>query len=184
MPEEGRVMTDPSTAPSIEDLSPGRYLLDPTKSQVHYSGKHMFGMGTVHAVFTIGEGELRIGEPMATSSATVTVAAGSFNSNNARRDKDVRSAGLLDVERYPAIIFASNGLRATRDGWLVTGTVTARGHTVPVDVRIDRVTHEGAGIRVQGRADRLDRTAFGITGSRGMVGRYLDLELDAFATAG
>ncbi len=69
------------------------------------------------------------------------------------------------------------------DGWLVTGTVTAHGHTVPVQVRIDRVTDEGTGIRVHGRAEHLDRTAFGITGSKGMVGRFLDLELDAFAIA-
>jgi hypothetical protein len=67
------------------------------------------------------------------------------------------------------------------DTLLVTGTVTAHGHTVGVGVRIDRLTHEGTGIRLQGRAEHLDRTAFGITGSRGMVGRYLDLELDAYA---
>jgi polyisoprenoid-binding protein YceI len=176
-------MTDHSAAPSIEVLSPGRYRLDQTKSQVHYSGKHMFGMGTVHAVFTIQEGELRLGEPMASSSATVTVAAASFKSNNAKRDKDVRSAGLLDVDTYPDITFASHSLQPTRDGWLVHGAVTAYGHTVPVDVRIDRLTHEGNGIRVHGQVEHLDRTAFGITGSRGMVGRYFDLELDVFATA-
>jgi hypothetical protein len=64
----------------------------------------------------------------------------------------------------------------------VAGTVTAHGHTVDVDVRIDRIAQEGTGIRLHGQAEHLDRTAFGITGSRGMVGRYLDLELDAFAT--
>jgi hypothetical protein len=66
---------------------------------------------------------------------------------------------------------------------LVTGTVTAHNHTVAVAVRIKGITHEGTGIRLHGRAEHLDRTAFGITGSRGMVGRYLDLEIDAFATA-
>lgn len=174
-------MTD-STA-SIAVLSPGRYRIDPDKSQVHYSGKHMFGLGTVHATFTIRGGELRIGEPPATSSATVTVDAASFSSSNAKRDKDVRSARLLDVDRYPDITFASDSLQETGDGWLVTGTVTAHGHTVPVHVRIDRVTDEGTGIRVHGRAEHMDRTAFGITGSRGMVGRFLDLEVDAFAIA-
>ncbi len=67
-------MTDSSHA-SIAVLSPGRYRIDPDKSQVHYSGKHMFGLGTVHATFTIRGGELRIGEPPATSGATATVDA-------------------------------------------------------------------------------------------------------------
>ncbi len=175
-------MTDSSTA-STAVLVPGTYRLDPAKSRVHYTGKHMFGMGTVHATLTVQSGELRIGEPLATSSATVTVDAASFSSSNAKRDKDVRSARLLDVDRYPDITFASDSLQKTGDGWLVTGTVTAHGHTVPVHVRIDRVTDEDTGIRVHGRAEHLDRTAFGITGSKGMVGRFLDLELDAFAIA-
>lgn len=173
-------MTDSSTA-SLAVLAPGTYRIDPTKSEVRYAGKHMFGLGTVHATLTIQSGELRVGEPLTSSTATVTVDAASFSSGSAKRDKDVRSVGLLDVDRYPHITFASDGLQETEDGWLVTGTVTAHGHTVPVDLRIDRATGEGTGIRVHGRAEHLDRTAFGITGSRGMVGRYLDLELDAFA---
>ena len=174
-------MTD-SSAASAAVLAPGSYRLDPTKSRVHYTGKHMFGMGTVHGTFSIHDDELRIREPLATSGATVTVDAASFSSANAKRDKDVRSAGLLDVAQYPLITFASDGLEQSGDALLVTGTVTAHGQTVGVEVRIDRIIHEATGIRLHGRAEHLDRTAFGITGSRGMVGRYLDLEVDAFAT--
>lgn len=167
---------------SMAGLARGTYRLNLDKSQVHYSGKHMFGIGTVHATFTVQGGELRAREPLESSNAIVTVDAASFSSNSARRDHDVRSAALLDVARYPAITFASDRLQQNGDTSLVTGAVTAHGRTVGVDVRIDRLTHEGTGIRVHGRAEHLDRTAFGITGSRGMVGRYLDLELDAFAT--
>ena len=53
-------MTDSSTA-SIEAPTPGTYRIDPTKSQVLYSGKHMFGLGTVHAtLITLEGGELQI----------------------------------------------------------------------------------------------------------------------------
>lgn len=172
----------PSNDSSIAGLAPGRYRLDPNASQVYYTGKHMFGMGTVHATFAVQTGELRISNPLETSMVIVTVEAASFSSNSAKRDKDVRSAGLLDVDRYPAITFASDSVQQDADTLLVAGTVTALGHTVRVDVRIDRLTSEGTGIRLHGRAQHLDRTAFGITGSRGMVGRYLDLELDAFAS--
>jgi polyisoprenoid-binding protein YceI len=173
-------MTEGTASTAV--LALGTYRLDPTKTEVHYTGKHLFGLGTVHATFTIEDGELRIREPLATSTVTVTVDAASFSSANKKRDKDVRSSALLDVVTYPAITFKSEGLQQSGDTLVVTGTVTAHGHTVPVDIRIDSITREGAGIRLHGAAEHLDRTAFGITGSRGMVGRYLDLELDALAT--
>jgi polyisoprenoid-binding protein YceI len=141
-------------------------------------------MGTVHATFAISRGDLTIADPVTRSVATVTVDAASFTSDRARRDKDVRATGLLDVATYPDITFISEGLREEDAGWSVTGTVTAHGHSVPVTVLVDRVDAEGEGIRVHGRAAHLDRTALGVTGSRGMVGRYLDLELDAFAIPG
>ena len=40
----------------------GTYHLDPHRSRVRYTGKHMLGLGTVHATFSVRAGELRIGE--------------------------------------------------------------------------------------------------------------------------
>jgi polyisoprenoid-binding protein YceI len=176
-------MTDLSRTPLI-DVPAGRYRIAPDTSRVHYSGKHMFGLGTVHATFTVREGAVSIGEAGGPFSATVVLDAASFTSNSTKRDADVRSAGLLDVERYPDITFASDSVQQGPDGWLVPGTVTAHGHTVPVDLRIDRLTTDGPDIHLHGAATHLDRTAFGITGKRGMVGRYLDLEIDALAQPG
>lgn len=175
-------MLDPHLNPT-NTMTPGRYRIDPDRSQVRYSGKHMFGVGTVHAMFSIREGDLSIGDATGTLRTRVTVDAASFNSNNTKRDQDVRSAGLLDVERYPDIIFASEHMQEIPEaGWLVPGTVTAHGRSVPVDVQVDRVTANGSAVLVHGWARNLDRTSFGITGSRGLVGRYLDLELDVVAT--
>lgn len=174
-------MTEPSHVPSI-DLPPGRYRLDPDQSQVRYSGKHMFGTGTVHATFAVREGEVLVDDAQSLSNAKIIIDAASFESNSAKRDKDVRSAGLLDVESYPDIVFSADSMENRADGWLVPGTVSAHGQTVAVHLHLDQVAAEGSGIRIHGSASHLDRTAFGITGSRGMVGRYLDLEIEAFAT--
>lgn len=173
-------MTFERAAP-IEVPTAGMYRIDPQRSKVAYSGRHMFGLGVVHATFAISSGELLIAEPPTASTVVVSVDAGSFTSGNPRRDKDVRAASLLDVATYPTITFTSEGLREEAEGWLLTGAVTAHGTTVPVELVIDRVMREGDGIRVHARAERLDRYAFGVTKSKGMVGRYLDLELDTFA---
>ena len=159
----------------------GTYRIDPTRSLVHYSGRHLFGLGTVRATFAVRDGALRVGDPVTTSSVTVTVDAASFTSGNPRRDKDVRASGLLDVATYPDITFASESVRASEDGLVVAGLVTAHGTPVPVELQVDRLTPEDTGVRVHARVARLDRTAFGVTGKKGMVGRDLDLELDVVA---
>ena len=166
----------------VEIPSVGAYRIDPERSTLSYSGRHMFGLGVVHASFTIDSGELRVADPLTASAVSVTVDAGSFHSNSARRDSDVRGGSLLDVATYPTITFVSDHLRQDADsGWLLSGSVTAHGTSVPVEVRIDGSAREGEGVRLHGRADHLDRYAFGVTKSKGMVGRHLDLELDVFA---
>lgn len=172
------------TAPhetSLHAPPAGSYRIDPQRSRVSYAGRHMFGLGTVHATFAIRSGELHVADPPTGSSVVVTVDAGSFTSNNAKRDKDVRAASLLDVAAHPDITFVSQGVRRDGDGWCVSGIVTAHGTAVPVEVVVDHVTPEPGGVRVHGRAHHLDRCAFGVTKGRGMVGRYLDLDLDVFA---
>jgi polyisoprenoid-binding protein YceI len=173
-------MTDPSRTSSTVP-PPGRYRMDPDRSRVTYSGTHLFGAGTVHATFAVRQGEVDLGAGGTPFNASITIEASSFASDSAKRDKDVRSSGFLDVERYPDITFASHAMRRTEDGWVVPGTVTAHGQTVPVDLQIDSLVSEGPDIRIHGSATHLDRTAFGITRGRGMVGRYLDLQVDAVA---
>ena len=59
--------------------------------------------------------------------------------------------------------------------------MTAKGNTVPVEVLIGGVRREADGIRVHAGAAHLDRYAFGVTKSKGMVGRFLVLEFDVVA---
>jgi len=170
-----------TSSTSVEVPAAGTYAIDAARSKVEYAGRHMFGLGVVHAAFSIVSGKLTVTDPPGRSHVEVLVDASSFSSNNAKRDRDVRSAPLLDVTAYPHITFESGDLRHEGDQWQLSGTVTAHGRTVPVEVMIDRLTLEGAGVRVHAHAAHLDRHSFGITGSKGMVGRYLDLDLDAYA---
>jgi polyisoprenoid-binding protein YceI len=174
-------MTADSTR-TIHLPATGTYRVQPEQSVVSYSGRHMFGLGTVHATFTVTSGELGVGDPATTSTVAVVIDAASFHSNSAKRDKDVTGRSLLNVETYPDIRFVSSGLREHDGTWIVSGGVTAHGNSVPVEVVVDDVHPEGDGLRLHAHAERLDRHAFGITGSKGMVGRYLDLDLDIFAS--
>src|SRR6476661_677077 len=99
-----------SATTNLELPTVGTYRMDPQRSNISYSGRHMFGVATVHATFALSSGELRVAEPFTASTVSVAVAATSFTSNSAKRDRDVRAAGLLDVLTYPAISFAASGL--------------------------------------------------------------------------
>lgn len=173
----------PTSATPVPDIDAGTYRLDPHRSKVTYSGRHMFGMGTVHAGFTIRSGEISVTDSLTDVSVVAAIDATSFTSGSAKRDRDVKSAGLLDVATYPDITYASSALRRDGDRVLVDGNVTSHGSTVSVQVTVTRVDTETDGIRIHAGAQHLDRYAFGITKSRGMVGRFLDLDFDVLAVS-
>lgn len=163
----------PASAPG-----PGTYTLDPERTTIHANVKAMFGLMTVHGTFRLNSGQVSIAADLAASGVQASIDAGSFASGNTSRDSDVVSANLLDAKAYPEITFSGEGARRDGADWVVNGSVTAHGTTQPVEVRIrDALSADGiTRFRV---AASLDRTTFGITKKKGMVGRTIDLVIDA-----
>jgi polyisoprenoid-binding protein YceI len=66
---------------------------------------------------------------------------------------------------------------------VVPGSVTAHGTAAPVEVRLSdaRLESGGAGPARFRATARLDRTTFGVTKKKGMVGRTVDLVIEAVA---
>ena len=160
----------------------GSYRIDSVSSAITYTSRHMFGLGKVHARFSITSGRLEIGESLADSQASATIAAGSFASDNAKRDSDVKGPGLLDVASFPLIEFTSTVAREDNLGIVLVGAVAMRGVAAPVQLLVlSWEAHSSDRIQVRARADHLDRYLFGITAAKGWVGRYFDLDLDVVA---
>jgi polyisoprenoid-binding protein YceI len=159
---------------------PGAYTLDPERTTIRADVKAMFGLMTVHGTFRLEAGQVSIAADPGASSVQASIAAGSFASGHAKRDADVVSAGLLDARAYPEITFTGQGARRDGDAWVVPGSVTAHGTAVPTEIRLSDVRQEAGGARFRATA-RLDRTSFGVTKKKGMVGRTVDLVIDAVA---
>lgn len=170
--------SSPSAKPGIPP--PGTYRLDPERSSVRVDVKAMFGLATVHGTFRLRAGEVNIAADPTASTVQATVEAASFASGNARRDRDVTGPGLLDAAAHPDISFASQQTRQHGDGWTVTGSVTAHGTSDPVELLVDRADFEGGTAHLHATA-RLDRTRLGVTRKKGMVGRDVELTIDAVA---
>lgn len=163
---------------STTAVNPGTYTLDSERTTISFTTKHLFGLGTVKGTFTITSGTVTVGDPLEASSVAVTVAASSFNSANAGRDKAVCSKRFLDVEHYPEFTFSSTALREGPSGWVLIGELAAHGVTAPIELTVGDVRTDGTSIRASATAT-IDRTHFGITGSKGMAGRTLDITVEA-----
>jgi polyisoprenoid-binding protein YceI len=174
----------PTTAPAVTIPATGEYRIDPARTTVAFATRHLFGLAPVRGTFRLRGGHIRVAEPLGESAARATLDATSFHTGTAARDEQVTSATYLDAARHPDIVFASTGLRRDGDGWVLTGTLTVRGVTRPVPLRVRELSTVGnaAGgvLRVRAAA-RIDRHEFGITAGRGITGRRLTLSLDVFA---
>lgn len=97
--------------------------------------------------------------------------AASINTDNEHRDKQVRSADFLDVEKYPKLVFKSTSVKKKNGGnYEITGNLTLHGitkkETFNALLRIPPaavgLTKTVAGFKVTGEIKRSD---FGIGGA-------------------
>ncbi len=164
--------TDAVTIPAT-----GEYRIDPARSSISFTTRHLFGLASVAGTFRLRSGHLQVADRLDESAARAVIAAESFHTGSSTRDDHVRSPRYLDAGAHPDIVFASTGLALTEDGWILRGTLTVRGRPSPVAVRVLSLGPSGAGLRLRARA-RVDRYAFGVTAGRGSTGRRLTLSLD------
>jgi polyisoprenoid-binding protein YceI len=151
----------------------GRYTIDTAKSRVSFKTRHMFGLAPVRGSFAIRAGTVDVLEPLAQTVITAEIDVASFRTGNPARDNTVRSARLLDASQHPVISFTSSGI----DGASVNGALTAHGVSRNIGLRVGQVSVSPAAFAARG-AVRIDRTAFGVTGMRGLAGRYLDITVE------
>ncbi len=175
-------MTSATTPVPIPTPAAGHYRIDPVRSTVSFTTRHMFGLGGVTGTFAIREAELVVGDPVTSTTLSAVIDAASFESGKAKRDADVASPKLLDTATFPDITVTGTGL-SQRDGrWVANGTVFAHGVSAPLELVLDSIQDDQAGELVLRATTRIDRYAHGVTAAKGMAGRWLDVTLDAFAT--
>jgi len=112
-----------AASPVLADV----YAVDKGHSEVTFRIRHL--MSKVGGRFTDFEGTIT-GDPAKPEAASVEfrIKAGSIDTNNPDRDKDLRSANFFDVEKYPEITCKSKKVTATgKDTYQVTGTLTVHG---------------------------------------------------------
>lgn len=110
------------------------YRIEPGQSAVNFSVRHMV-LTTVHGKFTDFAGILELEDnDLSKSSVSVRINAASITTENAARDKDLRSANFLDAEKYPEITFVSHRVVKQNDGYLIVGDLNMHGLSREVSI--------------------------------------------------
>lgn len=158
------------TAPSFAELKEWR--IDGAHSYVGFKVRHLM-VSWVRGQFATVSGTVAY-DPADLSKTTVAVEidANSINTNNERRDKDLRSANFFDVEKFPKVSFVSKRIQGNaQSGLKVIGDLTLHGVTKEITLDIegpapavaDGRGGEKSGVTATGKINRSD---FGITWNR------------------
>ncbi len=151
--------------------SVGTWDIDPVHADVAFTGRHLM-VTKVRGRFPDVSGRITVAENMNDSTVEVTIGMASVESGHATRDDHLRSAELLDVDRYPEATFRSVSVDWNGDGGVVLGDLTIHGTTrrVPLTVTFEGYVRDpwGGDRAVFSAATQVNREDFGVTWNMAM----------------
>jgi len=142
--------------------------IDATHSHATFAVRHMV-VSTVKGHFNVLSGTVNIDTANPASSwVQAEIDAASIDTNEANRDKHLRSPDFFDVEKYPKITFKSTKVEPAGDNqYKVTGDLTLHGVTKPVvfDVEYSGEVKDPYGFRRAGFSGKtkISRKEWGLT---------------------
>jgi polyisoprenoid-binding protein YceI len=157
------------------ELASGRWTVDLAHAAATF---RVSSLGrTVTGTVPIIEGVVDVADGRLPSAISGSLDLAAINTGNARRDRDLRKPGFLDLDRHPTMTFAAESVTASPAGWSVAGRLTARGVTVSLAGDVE-VSGQGRSAALTARTC-LDRRVLGIRAPRIMIGRRIDVTLTA-----
>ncbi len=126
-------MTDTLTIPGY---IAGTWTIDPVHSDVGFTARHMM-VSKVRGRFSRFDGKIVTGASPLESSVTANIDLTSIDTNNGQRDEHIRSADFFEVEKYPTMTYVSSGVRADGDDFILDGTLTLKGVTKSVPLKLE-----------------------------------------------
>jgi polyisoprenoid-binding protein YceI len=186
-------VADLSTVPDAcvpEGWVTGTWTIDPAHTTLSFAVRHL--MSRVRGTFSDVSGQILTSPDPSGSAAVASIAVSSVSTGSQMRDDHLRSADFFDAQRYPVMQFASRALRRADAGWVLSGELTIRDVTQPVDLEVEFLGTDPDGLQGEPRIGFSARTSvrrrdFGITfglaadGTRIVIGDKVDIVLDVQA---
>jgi len=161
-------MQQPQSQPGAPQPS-GKWEFDPVNSCVSFVVRH-FGVAFARGVFKKVQAQVVFDSAnIPASSVTATIEMSSLDTNNQRRDDDVRAPGYLDVQAHPTMTFQSKRIEPAGQRYKLIGDLTLKGVTKEVvfDMTYGGVTgKDGRGLQHAGftAEGTINRRDFGVNG--------------------
>lgn len=109
-----------------------RFEIDASHSHVGFSVRHL-AITNVRGNFQRFSGHIMLNEQDITkSTVNVTVEAASIDTDNDRRDADLRGAEFFETAKYPSLTFVGKRIERAGDELVLVGDLTMRGVTKEV----------------------------------------------------
>lgn len=138
--------------------------VDPAHSEVQFKVKHLM-ITTVTGYFKTFDVEVETeGDDFTRASKLFfTADINSIDTNNAQRDTHLKSGDFFNSEEYAQVIFKGSKYEAAGSDYKLTGDLTIRGTTKPVELNVefggivvDPYGQTKAGFTVDGKINRKD----------------------------
>ena len=121
----------PAMPPVSIPAEPTTWQIDVSHSELTFRIRHF--VSKVRGRFDKWSGTI-VADPnnLAGGSVEVSIDAATINTNNERRDADLRSANFFETDKYPTITFKSTKVEQSGSELTITGDLTIKGVTKPV----------------------------------------------------
>lgn len=164
-------------APAPAELAAGGWAMLPAASSARFRVRDKL-VGTATGSIPVRSGSVRLAPGGGVESARVELDVEGIDTGNRHRDRDLRKPRFLAAAEHPTIVVQAGPAPAGPDGWQLAASLTARGNTVPVDLTVRLGEGDGPtrSVHISGR---LDRTGLGMKAPGFIVGRMIDIEVDA-----
>jgi len=180
------------TVDGVEYPAVGTFAVDIAHTRLGFAVRHM-AVSKVRGEFKTFNGTLELAENPVDSKVSVTIEAGSVNTNDENRDNHLRTNDFFDVENHPTWTFNSTAIRpVSTTEWNVDGDLTIRGVTkqVTLDATLEGVVKDPYGNHRVGfsATTSINREDFGVSfngvleAGGVVVSKKVDIDLEIEAT--
>jgi polyisoprenoid-binding protein YceI len=135
-------------------------------------------VATVRGTIPVLAGKVVMDEGGHVAAARLEMEVAAIHTGNAHRDRDLRKSRFLDADTHPRLVVEVGHAMADATGWDLEGVLSARGARTPVTLRAVPVSLADGRVQVR-ITGRLDRTGLGMKVPTFIVGRHVDLIVEA-----
>ena len=127
------------------------FKIDPVESSVVFSVMHL-GISNFYGRFNDIKGTVVLDKAdPSKSSFDLTIPVESVDTNNEKRDQQLKSPDFFNAKQFPVMTFKSKKVEGSGDWFVVTGDFTLHGVTKPLTLEVKKIG-EGKGTKGEIRA--------------------------------